>query len=111
MESATLPRASLVTFPRSDRSPRATWLMTVEQLGDAALEIVVGFLVAGGFGDFGDGAIEVVGDVAEFVAGVNFGAGASVAGGEALGEFRELLDRGQERAAEPPGEEQRHADG
>jgi hypothetical protein len=29
MESATLPRASLVTLPRRDRSPRATWLMTV----------------------------------------------------------------------------------
>src|SRR5271156_1042308 len=29
MESATLPSASLVTFPRSVKSPRATWLMTV----------------------------------------------------------------------------------
>src|ERR1700738_2714009 len=28
MESDTLPSASLVTLPRSDRSPRATWLIT-----------------------------------------------------------------------------------
>src|SRR6266852_4852546 len=29
MESVTFPRASLVTLPRCDKSPRATWLMTL----------------------------------------------------------------------------------
>ncbi len=55
-----------------------------EQLGDAALQVVAGFLVAGGLGDASDGAIQVFGDVAKLIVRVDLDARSRVAGGQAL---------------------------
>ena len=75
-----------------------------EQFGDAALQVVASFLVAGGFRDASYGAIQIFGDVAELIVGVDFNARARVAGGKALGELRELGHRTNKRAVQPPRE-------
>jgi hypothetical protein len=72
-----------------------------QQLGDAALQRLAGFLVAVGLGDLGDSAIQILRDVAEVVVGLNVGARAGIAGSQALREFRELMDR-RDDATEAP---------
>src|SRR4029077_11899246 len=60
-----------------------------QQFGNAALQMVAGLLVAGGFGDASDGAIKIFSDVAEFIAGGDLHARPRVADGQALRELRE----------------------
>src|SRR5205823_4253032 len=73
-----------------------------EEFGDATLQIFAGFLIGVGLGDFGDSAIQVFGDVAKLVVGLQVGAGTGVASGEPLRKFGELLHGSNHRAAEPP---------
>src|SRR6267154_2273926 len=82
-----------------------------EQLGDAALEMIAGFLVAGGLRDASDSAIEIFRDVAELIVGADLRASTGIADGEALGELREILHRCDERAIQSPAKEQYCADG
>ncbi len=49
MESDTLPSASLVTFPRRVKSPRATWLITASKSVMLRCSDSRGFLVVRGF--------------------------------------------------------------
>src|SRR5262249_27345969 len=72
-----------------------------EKFRDAALQRLTGFLVAVGFRDFSDGAIQIFRDVAEVVIGLDVGARAGIAGCEAFRKFRELLYR-RDNAAEAP---------
>src|SRR5213078_2370442 len=73
-----------------------------QQLRDAALQGIVRFLIARCLGDFGDGAIEVIRDEAEFVVGLDFSARASIARREPLGELSEVLPRRHARIAATP---------
>jgi hypothetical protein len=75
-----------------------------KKFSDAALQIFAGFLIGVGLGHFGDGAVQVFRNVAELIVGLQVNARACIPGGDPLGEFRHLLHRRDDGAAEAPGE-------
>src|SRR6266404_1171033 len=75
-----------------------------QQFRDAALQRVVGVLVARSLGDLGDRTIQVFRNVAQFIIRLNLGARARVARGQTFGKLRQRLDQRQQRT-EPPCED------
>src|SRR6266567_1823822 len=75
-----------------------------EELRDAALQRLAGFLVGIGFRNFRDGAIQVLRNIAKFVIRLNVCTCASITRRETFREFGELLDRRDDSAAQAPGQ-------
>ena len=74
--------------------------MRVEQVGDAALQLILCLFIRDGVRDLRGAAIEIFGDEAELVVGTDLDARANVSGDYSLGKFRELVHGSEDALAE-----------